>query len=66
MFVNLIEPERMFTLTLPEKIKGQYWIRDIDKKGNRRRLLSIEGINNEWIAKSNNISCVCDNTGKTI
>lgn len=47
MIVNLIKPERMFSLTLPAKVKGQYWIKDIDNDGNPRQLISIEPIDGE-------------------
>lgn len=53
MIVNLIKPSRMFSLTLPQRVKGQYWITDIDEKGNTRNLVSIEAHNEKWVAKSN-------------
>lgn len=33
MIVNLIKPQQMFSLTLPHKVKGQYWLTDIDANG---------------------------------
>lgn len=53
MVVNLIKMERMFSLTLPEKVKGQFWLNDFDEKGALRPLISIEGVNGKWCVKSN-------------
>lgn len=58
MIVNLIKPERMFSLTLPGKVKGQYWIKDVDSEGNPRRLISIEAVDGEWVVKSNKTAVV--------
>lgn len=55
MIINLIKEERMFSLTLPHKVKGQYWVTDIDDNGNPRDLISIEAIDGEWVAKSNKL-----------
>ena len=43
----------MFSLTLPNKIKGQYWLTDTDSLGNPRELISIEAVDGEWVLKSN-------------
>lgn len=51
--VNLIKTERMFSLTLPEKVKGQFWLNDFDEKGGLRSLVSIEGVEGKWCVKSN-------------
>lgn len=53
MIVNLIKTERMFSLTLPEKVKGQFWVSDIDEKGKIRQLVSIEADGGKWSIKSN-------------
>ena len=53
MVVNLIKTDRMFSLTLPEKVKGQFWLNDFDEKGAFRQLVSIEGIDGKWYVKSN-------------
>ena len=34
MIINLIKTKQMFSLTLPHKVKGQYWVTDIDDNGN--------------------------------
>ena len=53
MIVNLIKSKQMFSLTLPNKVKGQYWLSDVDHEGNARELISIEAVNGEWVLKSN-------------
>lgn len=53
MIVNLIKSRQMFSLTLPNKIKGQYWLIDTDMLGNQRELISIEAVDDEWVLKSN-------------
>lgn len=58
MIVNLIKPERMFSLTLPGKVKGQYWIKDVDSDGNQRQLISIEAVGGQWVVKSNKTAAV--------
>jgi len=50
MIVNLIYGDFLETTILPPKIKGQFWISDKQQK----TLVSIEGIDGEWILKSNN------------
>ncbi len=58
LIVNLIKAKQMFSLTLPEKIKGQYWLSDIDDAGNHRDLISIEAIQGVWTVKSNKLVTV--------
>lgn len=60
MIVNLIKTDRMFSLTLPEKVKGQYWLNDFDEKGILRQLISIEAENGKWCVKSNKKVSVLD------
>lgn len=53
MIVNLIKKQQMYSLKLPMKVKGQYWIRDNDTYGKKRDLIGIEAIDGEWVMKSN-------------
>ncbi len=55
MIINLIKSTQIFSLTLPNKVKGQYWITDLDHNGRVRELISIEAVKGEWVAKSNKI-----------
>ncbi len=52
MIVTYINSEYINSITLPEKVGGQYWIRETNKPGNYN-LISIEGINGQWVLKSN-------------
>ncbi len=61
MIVNLIKAKEMFSLTLPTKIKGQFWLCDFDEFGNNRKLLSIEASSEGWVAKSNKLVEILDN-----
>lgn len=52
MLVTLIKNDSTINFTLPSKVSGSYFITDkVD--GEERNLISIEGINNNWILKSN-------------
>lgn len=53
MVINLIKAKQMFSLTLPNKVKGQYWLSDTDTNGKSRDLISVEAVNGEWVLKSN-------------
>ena len=66
MVVNLIKTERMFSLTLPEKVKGQFWLNDFDEKGSLRQLVSIEAIDGKWCVKSNKRAVVLGEGNATI
>lgn len=66
MIVNLIKPQQMFSLTLPHKIKGQYWLTDIDSSGEVRDLISIEAVDGEWVAKSNQKVSILDAENRAV
>ena len=55
MIVNLIKSNEMFSVTLPEKVKGQYWIKDLDDNGKARQIISIEAVDERWVVKSNKL-----------
>ena len=63
MIINLIKSKQMFSLTLPEKVKGQFWVTDVDDLGNARQLISIEAINGHWTLKSNKRVSILDSNG---
>lgn len=66
MILNLIKSERLFSLTLPQKVKGQYWLKDNDSRGNIRNLLSVEAIGKDWVAKSNKTVSILDGNGNPV
>lgn len=55
MIVNLIKKQQMFSSKLPTKVKGQYWIKDIDEDGKSRELIGIEAIDGTWVIKGNHL-----------
>ena len=52
MIVLLFKTSRMYTTTLPLRIKGQYWVSDTDSRGQSRNLFRIEAEGDEWVLKS--------------
>ena len=53
MLVTLVCEQKIFSLHLPEKIAGKYWILDEDKPMSHNRILSIEAHDSEkkWIVR---------------
>ncbi|MBQ7186007.1 MAG: type VII secretion protein EssC [Ruminococcus sp.] len=51
MIVTKISNESISTLTLPQKVKGQYWI--YESADSTERLLSIEASDDSWQLRSN-------------
>ena len=66
MVVNLIKAKQMFSLTLPDKIKGQYWLSDFDDSGAYRNLISIEAVDGKWVVKSNKHVSILDAQNKAV
>lgn len=66
MIVNLIKEKRMFSLTLPQKVKGQYWLNDFDQSGAFRQLVSIEADKERWYLKSNKVVSVIGNSNEAV
>jgi len=65
MIVTLISKESINSITLPEKIRGQYWLYETNENSSKK-LIGIEGINGEWLLKSNKDVKVSDNSSSTI
>ena len=53
MLVSLIKKDRIYSVTLPLAITGSYWVSDLDKHGNERKLLGIEEKDGKWVLRSN-------------
>lgn len=66
MIINLIKSKQMFSLALPSKVKGQYWVTDIDDSGKPRELISVEAIQGEWVLKSNKTVSVLNTDKKPV
>lgn len=66
MIVHLFKSKRMFSLTLPEKVAGQYWLTDIDDAGRYRHLISVEALEGNWVLKSNQQAAVLGENGTPV
>lgn len=60
MIVTLIKKDRIFNITLPEKIKGRFWITDCDGTGKKRNLISVEAVDDKWVLKGSEAAFVFD------
>lgn len=60
MIVTLIETYRIFNMTLPDKVKGRFWITDVDSFGNDRKLISVEADEESWVLKGSDSAVICD------
>ncbi len=60
MVINIFNEKQIFSMTLPKKTKGQFWLTDIDELGKSRRLISVEADNGQWVLKSNKLVSVLD------
>ncbi len=66
MIVSLIKSNRIFSLTLPSKVKGSFWLTDLDAQGRARQLLRVEAQEGYWVLNSNSQAWVLDGQNKRI
>lgn len=54
MFITLISQEKIFSLRLPEKVGGKFWINDDEQPGKPGNMFAIEGDTqiDKWVIKS--------------
>lgn len=64
MIISLFRKEKIITTYLPEKVNGQYWIEDVDEKGNAFKIISIEAVNGKWQFKSNRLVKISNSENK--
>lgn len=60
MLVSLIKKDRIYSVSLPLSIGGTYWVSDLDRFGNERKIVSIEERGGEWVLKSNSDSKIIE------
>ena len=53
MIVYFLEANKMYTFRLPIEITGNYILTDYDNRGNKRSLVSVEGVDGKWIVRDN-------------
>ena len=63
MTLTLIKRDRLHSLQLPEKIKGQYWLSDIINNSSRR-LLEVEALGGQWQLRGSANAYPLSDTGK--
>ncbi len=52
MILTVIGKKQIKSFSLPQKVKGQYWLYE-ELDGKTERLVSVEGVDGEWVIKSN-------------
>lgn len=65
MIVTTISKCRINSVSLPEKIKGQFWLYERLDAG-EERLVNIEGVSDEWIMKSTRQVKILDSQNNAI
>ena len=65
MFVTLMTWEGCHTICLPETKNGKYWLRAIYSK-DKKKLMSIEAIGDDWCIISNEYAAVLDDNDKIL
>jgi pSer/pThr/pTyr-binding forkhead associated (FHA) protein len=53
MIVTLVFTEGIHTITLPDKILGQFWLHDSLSPTPDNQLIAVEGVDDKWVLKSN-------------
>lgn len=64
MLVRLIRNNNIKKFRLPDRVFGNYWITDVDEKGNTLDIINVEAINGKWIIKSDSESSIISSSGK--
>ena len=52
MIISVINQNHLRSLSLPEKIKGQFWLYETTDTG-ENKLATIEGTDNAWVLHAN-------------
>lgn len=65
MIVTTISKTHIKSISLPGKVKGQFWLYETQGDTDER-LVNIEGVNDEWIMKSTRYIKIQDNQGNAI
>lgn len=62
MLVYVISKQKRISFTLPSKIYGNYWIKDIDDNNEEKSIINISEYNGKWAAFSNkNVKIIVNN-----
>lgn len=63
MIVTLITKNKTYSMSLPERVSGQYWLSDTDAQGHIRKVLNAEGVQNEWVLQPSEFLTLLDDRG---
>lgn len=66
MIVSLFTKEKLYTVSLPQKISGKYWISDRDPVGHSRNVANIEGIQGKWMLHGSSALALIDSGDKEV
>ncbi len=66
MQISLIKENVLYTCILPDKRKGQYWVAQMNDEGQEERVVGIEGMEGQWILKSNKHAVLLDEQDRKI
>ena len=53
MKILLIKNNRIYNYKLPDKVKDNFWITDIDSFDNIRNLINVKAVDGKWVLESN-------------
>ncbi len=65
MIVTVLTQEKIHSLVLPEKVRGQFWLYNTESDVSSK-LVSIEAINGEWVLRSNKKTSIIDRNNESI
>ena len=65
MIVTTISRTHIKSISLPEKVKGQFWLYE-DTDAGDTRLVNIESVNEQWLMKSTRQVKILDNKNETL
>ncbi|MEI7024792.1 type VII secretion protein EssC [Paenibacillus sp. y28] len=66
MQLSLMKEHVIHTCVLPDQVTGQYWVTQVNASGYEERVISVEGIRNEWILKSNKNAVIVDHRNQKV
>ena len=64
--LTLIKKNQIYSYFLPEKHKGQYWVTQLNGRGDEERVISVEGFEGQWILKSNKNAIIEDKKNQRV
>lgn len=66
MILTLMLKESIISQSLPDRIQGQYWVKQPDSENHINQILSVEAAGDSWIVKSTRDAYICGQDGNAI